>query len=105
MSLTEEPALKFLRYTALLCLLSACFRTVIPGPDGKSVTVKTPCDSQIWLVTKKYGEPTQVILKDHEYYRIRYYFASTKTEYGFGWNDLNGCYVGKQLHLTGDGIL
>lgn len=96
--------MKPLKAIALAVLLCGCFRTVIEQPDGNTVTVKTPCDSKIWLVTKKYGKPTQALLSDTDYYRIRYYYASTRTEYGWGWNDLQGCYSGKQLHLTDDGI-
>jgi hypothetical protein len=94
---------KLLRYIVLSFLLSACFHTVIPGPDGKSVTVKTPCDREIWVVTRKYGEPTQALVRDNQ---IRYYYASTRMEYDFGWVSLDGgCSVNKQLHLTVDGII
>jgi len=88
----------------LVPLFAGCFHTVIKQPDGTSVRVKTPCDRQIWLVEKKNGKPSQVVLKDHEYWRVRYYYASTRTEYGFGWDDINGCQTSKQIHLTGDGI-
>jgi hypothetical protein len=98
--------------TRLLVLLGAfasiaCFRTVIPGPDGKSVAVKTPCDAAIWATTKHYGKPDQVVLSDDQpSARIRFYYSATRTEYGFGWYDVTypECSTWKRLHLTGDGI-
>jgi hypothetical protein len=96
--------MKQLGLLALAILFSACFRTVIQQPDGNSVTVKTPCDSEIWLVTKRYGKPTQVLLSDTDDYRIRYYYASTQTEYDWGWSPMQGCYHNKRIHLTGDGL-
>src|ERR1041385_6859307 len=94
------------RLTSLLLIpvFAGCFRTVIQQPDGTTATVKTPCDSQIWLMQKKYGKPSQVVLSDKSFWRFRYYYASTRTEYDFGWDSLYGCQVDKQLHLTDDGI-
>ena len=94
------------RLTILLLIpvFAGCFRTVIQQPDGTSATVKTPCDSQIWLMQKKHGKPSQTLLSDSNFWRIRYYYATTRTEYDFAWNDVIGCQVGKYVHLTGDGI-
>lgn len=93
-----------MRATHLL-LLVACAgcSTQIPNGDGTITRVRTPCDGQMWAVRKKYGEPTQTLLRDHDYTRIRYYFSKTRTEYGFGWDNY-GCHVSKQLHLTDDEI-
>jgi hypothetical protein len=33
-------------------LLAGCFQTVIPGPDGQMTKIKTPCDHDIWAVTR-----------------------------------------------------
>jgi hypothetical protein len=95
-----------LRYAALVLLLVACFHTYVPGPNGTQVKIKTPCDHDIWLIERKYGKPTQVLLADHDFIRIRYYYSSTRTEYRFGWwdNDNTACSVGKYLHLTDDEI-
>jgi hypothetical protein len=95
-----------LRYVALIPLLSGCVHTYVPGPDGTQVRVKTPCDHDIWLVERKNGKPTQVILSDRDFIRIRYYYSSTRTEYRFGWwdNYTTDCSVSKQLHLTDDEI-
>ena len=85
--------------------LAGCFRTVLPGPDGKLVQVKTPCDADIWMVTKRYGKPDQVVLRDNSAYQIRYWYGSARTVYFFGWYNPNGeCRVAKEIRLTANGI-
>jgi len=105
LTLGSEVIMKSLLLIFVAVALAGCFQTVVPGPNGTVSKIKTPCDGDIWLVTKRFGKPDQVVLRDHDYYQIRYWYEATRTAYGFGWYNANGdCHTGKDILLTGNGI-
>ena len=105
LALSSEVTMKPLLLSFVAVALTGCFQTVLPGPNGTVSKIKTPCDAEIWLVTKRFGKPDQVVLRDDDYYQIRYWYEATRTVYGFGWYNANSeCHTGKEIRLTGNGV-